>query len=275
LTTGIKDLRERGLENFADYGGLPCSLKERKDLAARIRLLLNQNFPHFVRENPRGIRHIPGFWIDESSEANLWQDGDFSRPLLLIPYRNPSGKIQACQIRFAGALRPNKKRYLWLSLPKLNGAGSGTPLHYAGWRNFGHSDFSAKPLLITEGALKADTVNKLCSEFFAIASGGVSCSQELIVNVSRGKTLYLAFDGDYQENPVIARQLARLLKLRLDDNRNNQSSAATKIFAWAQNAKGVDDALLQGEKLNEITVMDWFSVLDEKCRDEARKVWAE
>lgn len=264
-----------GWKTLQTYGALPCSAEGQKDLAARVRLLLNQNFPAFVRENTGGIRHIPGFWIDERNEANLWRGEDFSLPLLLIPYRNPSGKIQACQIRFSGALRPNKKRYLWLSLPKLNAAGSGTPLHYAGWRNFGLSNFSAKPLLITEGALKADTVNKLRSEFFAIASGGVSCYQELIVYVSRSKTLYLAFDGDYRENPVVARQLARLLKLRLDDNRKNQSSAATKIFVWAGDAKGVDDALLQGEKLNEITVLDWFSALRERCREEARKVWAE
>jgi len=174
LTKGTKGLLKRGLENFEDYGGLPCTASERKDLAARLRLLLNQNFPAFVRENPHGIRHVPGFWIDASGEINLWQDRDYPHPLLLIPYRNPAGRIQACQIRFTGALKPNKKRYLWLSMPNLNSAGSGTPLHYAGWAE-----------------------------------------------------------------------------------------------------KGVDDALLKGEKLNEITILDWFSTLDEKCREEARKVWDE
>lgn len=275
LTVGAKGLRERGLENFDDYGALPCSASERKILAARLRLLLNQNFPAFVRKNPPGIRHVPGFWIDGKGELNLWQDRDYPQPLLVIPYRNPAGKIQACQIRFTGALEANKKRYLWLSLPAMNSAGSGTPLHYAGWKNFGRENFSSLPILVTEGALKADTVAKLRPEFFAIANGGVSCSQELIINVSRGKTLYLAFDGDYRENPAVARQLARLLKLRLDDNRRNQSSAATKIFVWTKIEKGVDDALLKGEKLNEITILDWFSTLDDKCRDEARKVWAE
>ncbi len=275
LTVGAKGLRERGLENFEDYGALPCSASERKDLAARLRLLLNQNFPAFVRANPNGIRHVPGFWIDASGEINLWHTQNFSQPLLLVPYRNPAGKIQACQIRFTGAIKANKKRYLWLSMPKMNSAGSGTPLHFAGWRNFGRADFSGLPVLITEGALKADTVAKLRPEFFAVANGGVSCSHELIVNVSRGKMLYLAFDSDYQENPAVARQLARLLKLRLDDNRRNQSSAATKIFVWARTEKGVDDALLKNEKLNEVTILDWFSTLDEKCRDEVQKVWAE
>ena len=275
LTTATKGLMERGLENFEDYGGVPCTIFERKEIAARLRLLLNQNFPAYLRENKHGIRHVPGFWIDGKGETHFWQDRDFPQPLLLIPYRNPTGKIQACQIRFTGKLAANKKRYLWLSLPAMNSAGSGTPLHYANWKNFGRKDFSGLPVLVTEGALKADTVVRLRPEYFAIANGGVNCSQELIVNVSRGKILYLAFDGDYRENPAVARGLARLLKLRLDDNRNNQSSDSTKILVWTQAEKGVDDALLKGEKLNEITILDWFSALSDKCREEARKVWAD
>lgn len=275
LTQGRKGLLERGLENFEDYGGLPCSASERKALAARLRLLLNQTFPSFVRQNPHGIRHIPGFWIDNNGEANLWHTQDFPQPFLLIPYRNPAGKIQACQIRFIGGLAANKKRYLWLSLPSLNSASSGTPLHYACWKNFGRADSSGLPVLVTEGALKADVTARFIPEFFIIANGGVNCSQELIINVSRGKPLYLAFDGDWQENPAVARGLARLLKLRLDNNREHQSFTDTKFFAWSRAEKGIDDALLKGEKLTEITVQNWFSALDEKCRDEVRKVWAE
>lgn len=275
LTTGQKGLRTRGLENFEDYGSLPCSAFDRKNLAARLQLLLNQNFPAFVRENPHGIRHVPGFWIDGEGEANLWQERDYAQPLLLVPYRNPAGKIQACQIRFTGEIKAKQKRYRWLSLPALNSAGSGTPLHYAGWRDFVQGDFAGKPILVTEGALKADVVAALRPEYFPIANGGVSCSQELIVNFSRGKTLYLAFDGDCSENAVVARQLSRLLKLRLDDNRNNGSAAATKIFVWERGAKGIDDALLQGERMNEITFLDWFSALDEHCRNEVSKVWDE
>lgn len=140
---------------------------------------------------------------------------------------------------------------------------------------FGRMDFPGKPVLITEGALKADTVAALCLEYFPVANGDVSCSQELIVNVSRAKTLYLAFDGDFYEKPAVARQLAKLLKLRVDDNRNDQASAATKILVWTRKAKVIDDALLKGEKLNEITILNWFTALDEKCRDEARQVWDE
>ncbi|HLM60557.1 MAG TPA: hypothetical protein VK308_07130 [Pyrinomonadaceae bacterium] len=61
---------------------------------------------------------------------------------------------------------------------------------------------------------------------------------------------------------------------RLDDNRKSRSPAATKILAWSQPEKGIDDALLQSKKLDEITILDWSSALNNKCRDEVRKVWA-
>ena len=48
------------------------------------------------------------------------------------------------------------------------------------------------------------------TRFFAVDNGGVICSLELIVNVSRGKMLYLAFDSDFSENPAVARQIAEI-----------------------------------------------------------------
>ena len=274
LTLGEKGLSGRGLTNYEDYGGLPCSADERKDLAAQLRLLLNQNFSSFVRENPNGIRHIPGFWIDKNGEANLWQSRDCSHPLLIIPYRNPAGKIQACQTRFTGTLKQNKKRYLWLSLPKMNSSGSGTPLHFASWKTFGRSNLD-KPLLITEGVLKADVTARFLPKFYSLASSGVGCSHDLIVNVSRGKSIYLAFDNDYQENPVVLRQIAGLLKLRLQSGTEKEIQTSTKILTWSRTEKGIDDALLNNQKISEMTIPDWVSSLDVKCCETVRKIWQE
>ena len=273
LTQGSKGLLERGLKSTQDYGGLPESIAERKELAEKVRLLLNQNFPDFLRQNPLGLRHIPGFWLDEFDKMNLWQKKDFANPFLLIPYRNPAGLIQACQIRMSGKLVGDKKRYLWLSLPQQNSAGSGTPLHYASWKKFGQTNFTDRPVLITEGALKADVVAQLKSEFFAVANGGVNCSHDLIVNISRGKTLYLAFDNDYHENQMVIRQISKLLKLRLADNQMNKTKVLTKILTWARTIKGIDDALLQSEKLEQISILDWFSLLDQQSRLEVQKIW--
>ena len=155
------------------------------------------------------------------------------------------GKIQACQIRFTGTLKPNMKRYLWLSLPAMNSAGSGTPLHFAGWKSFGQLILENR-FSLPKAHLKADVVNRFVPNFL-LASSGVGCITRSCVNLSRGKSLYLAFDNDYQENPAVLRQLAKLLKLRLNDNQKNQSPASTKIFIWSQTEKGIDDALLKAK----------------------------
>lgn len=261
LTHGSKGLLERGLENTQDYGGLPGSVAERKDLAAKIRLLLNQNFPLFLRQNPLGLRHVPGFWIDELNKTYLWQNKDFANPFLIIPYRNPPGRIQACQIRLSGKLAADRKRYQWLSLPQKNSAGSGTSLHFAGWKKFGRGNFSDRPVLVTEGALKADVVSKFKTEVFAIANGGVNCSHDLIVNISRGKTLYLAFDSDYQDNPVVLRQLAKLLSLRNTSDDSHLFFDNTKLLSWDCKFKGIDDALLNDSDIYVYSPTDWIDTL--------------
>lgn len=265
ITTGAKGLCERGLKDYEDYGSLPARTKERNELAGQLRLLLNQNFPNFVRANPRGLAHVPGFWIDENGEARLWQKRDYSHPLLLIPYRNPLGKIQACQIRFTGVLSQNAKRYLWLSVPKNNSAGCGTPIHFAGWKEFGKST-DIKPILVTEGAIKADIVNKLLPKYFAIANSGIGCAQDLIVNISRGRSMTIAFDTDYHQNPSVIRQLARFLRLRLTDNRTNYYHFPTEILHWNAKHKGIDDALLNASEITALTIHQWISEIKDESR---------
>lgn len=272
LTHGSKGLLERRLENTQDYGGLPGTVAERKDLAAKIRLLLNQNFPLFLRQNPQGIRHVPGFWIDEFGETNLWQKKDFANPFLLIPYRNPAGLIQACQIRLMGKLAADKQRYLWLSLPQKNSAGSGTPIHFADWKKFGQANLTDLPVLVTEGALKADVVAKFKTEVFAIANGGVNCSHDLIVNISRGKTLYLAFDSDYQDNPVVLRQLVKLLSLRNISDNSHLFFENTKLLSWDCKFKGIDDALLNDSDIYVNSLPDWIDTLSVGNRITVRQI---
>jgi hypothetical protein len=265
LTSGHKGLRTRGLENFEDYGALPCSASDRKDLAAQVRLLLYQNYSSFVRENPCGLAHIPGFWINESGEACLWLEKNFSRPMLLIPYRNPWGKIQSCQIRFSGSVKREQKRYLWLSLPSMQSAGSGTPIHYANWKDFG-GDCLNRPVLITEGALKADVVAKFCPQFLIVANSGVGCAHDVIARITRGKKVSLAFDNDYHENPAVIRQLAKLILLISEFDGSKVSVKNTAILVWERSYKGIDDALLNAAKIVEVSLAEWICNLTTENR---------
>jgi hypothetical protein len=265
LTTGYKGLRMRGLENFEDYGALPCSASARKDLAARIRLLLNQNFPSFVRENPHGLAHIPGFWINDFGEACLWLEKDICRTMLLVPYRNPWGKIQACQIRFNGSVRRGEKRYLWLSLPSMRSARCGTPIHYANWKDFG-SDSLNRPVLITEGALKADVAAKFFSQYFIVANSGIGCAHDLIARITCGKKVCFAFDNDYHENPAVIRHLAKLILLISSSYDLNSFTKNIVILKWERKFKGIDDALLNAAKIIEESLSEWIRNLTTENR---------
>ncbi|MCB1024678.1 MAG: hypothetical protein KDB79_09825, partial [Acidobacteria bacterium] len=137
--------------------------------------------------------------------------------MMLIPFHNSDGFVQACQIRFM--CRTIKGvRYVWLSTPKkLGGLSSGTPLHFAC-----HDAVSSdKPILITEGALKAETAQTLRPEYSVIASAGVSCSHREIIQATRFRSVLIAFDSDYRQNRQVARHIARLLEMRLADANQN------------------------------------------------------
>ncbi len=180
--------------------------------------------------------------------------------MLIVPFRNPCGKIQACQIRFSDSLNKNKKRYLWLSVPALESAGSGTPLHYANWKTFG-ADCLNRPVLITEGALKGDVAAKFCSQFLIIANSGVGCAHDVISKVTRGKKVYLAFDNDYHENPAVLRQLAKLILSCSTSEDLQLISENIKILSWEKQFKGIDDALLKESEIYESSLAEWFSIL--------------
>ena len=78
-------------------------------------------------------------------------------PLLVVPYKYANGLIQACQIRLhANDILSDEKRYFWLSSPlERHGTSSGTPIHFT----FIQQNLPpGETVLITEGALKADTV---------------------------------------------------------------------------------------------------------------------
>ena len=160
--------------------------------------------------------------------------------MMLIPYRNAEGFIQACQIRFM--CRTIKGvRYVWLSTPKKSGGlSSGTPLHFASRKAVSPD----KPIIITEGALKAETVQIFRPEFSVIASGGVSCSHEEIVKATRFHSILIAFDSDYIRNRQVARHILGLLEMRFADARSCGYAAQTNFLVWSDKFKGIDDALL-------------------------------
>lgn len=258
IINGPKGLRSRKIFDFENYGSLPRTQSERNDFAKQIRQALNRNFPLYTRQQKAGLAGLPGFWIDKNGNSRLWMDKDYRNPMLLIPYRENTGLIQACQIRFFGQFSKDSVRYLWLSTPqKSGGISTGTPLHFVSYQE---SNFQ-KPVLITEGALKGETVRRLRNDFDIIANSGVSCSHQEIVEKCRFRTVFLAFDNDYFENIYVAQAIFKLIQKLIIDAQKFKFSRQISILTWKSHYKGIDNALLGGSSILVLSLYDWFKNL--------------
>ncbi len=263
IIDGPKGLRARKILDIENYGSLPQTRTERRDLAKQIRHSINRQFPDYVRKQKSGVAGLPGFWLDKCGNIQLWTDKDYSVPMMLIPYRDANGLIQACQIRFMGGSVVSGVRYVWLSTPKkTNGVSSGTPLHFA----CSKTASSGKPILITEGALKAETAQIFKPEFAVTANGGVSCSHEQIISVARLRPVLIAFDSDYHQNSQVVRHLAGFLKIRFTDAKQYRYNAPTNLLIWSDKFKGIDDALLNKIPIRVKTPSEWLNSLDFSLR---------
>lgn len=275
LIDGPHGLLSRGLRqpDLQNYGALPRTQKERTTLARTLNMFVRERFPEdALRSVHDSVIGVPGFWQDESGIIRLWKDRDYNMPLLVIPYRDGQGRIQACQIRLhRNDIPAGQKKYRWLALPlERNGTSSGTPLHFT----FSETLPPGQTVIITEGALKAETVRSLRPRSRLIATSGVSCSHAEIIEAARSYNALIAFDSDYKTNPAVARQLARLIATREQDIAAHHLKTTTRIVIW-QRYKGIDDALLANSSLEILDVPRWYSTLESKTHAEVKRVWDE
>ena len=270
IIDGPKGLRARRILDFENYGSLPQSRSERRDLAKQIRQLINRKFPDYVRWQKSGVAGLPGFWLGKRGQVQLWLDRDYSFPLMLIPYRDENGLIQACQIRYMCRTAPDKGvRYVWLSTPdKANGVSCGSPVHFARY------DTAAlnKPILITEGALKADTMRFFKTDCDVLASAGVNCSHEELVKAARYRSVFIAFDIDSYENSHVARATGRLIDSLFAEAAQSGFQPRIKILTWDTKFKGIDEALLHNVPIIPLLPLEWRKSLNADCRSQIEQV---
>ncbi len=119
-------------------------------------------------------------------------------PRLLIPVRDGSGRIQACQMMRLPFAAKKGLRYLWLSSSDLpNGTGSSSPLHF----KFRLADLPRDArIVIVEGVLKADVLSALCPELYIVATPCVTANHSALVELTRGRLVWIAFDQDHYSN---------------------------------------------------------------------------
>jgi hypothetical protein len=275
LIVGPNGLLSRGLResDAQNYGALPRTHKERAGLAHTLSKFLKVRVPEGVgRSTHDAIIGVPGFYQDELGNPQLW-GRDYNMPLLVIPYRDAQGRIQACQLRLhRNDFRAGEKKYRWLACPfPFRGTSSGTPIHFT----FKPADLlPGKTVVITEGALKADILVSLRPKARVVATSGVSCSHTEIIDAVRPYNALIAFDADCRTNPAVARQLARLIAGREQEIARRQLSTSTKVVCW-RTYKGIDDAVLANSPLETMTILEWFATLEGKILAEVKRAWNE
>lgn len=258
IVNGRGGLLERGINDLSLYGSLPRTVYERREL---VESLLEE----LAKEGVYSFEGIPGFWRGSSGALRLWSEHDSFEDLMLIPFVGSDGLIRACQIRFMRYVRNKSGRYVWLSSSKeRTGCGPGAPLHHA---NPGSR--LDKPVLVTEGALKAATARTLLTDRYVVGNSGVATAHREIVETARGRTLEIAFDNDSFTNPHVARALASLIRLRCSDQTSFAYKDDVRILTWDRSIKGLDDALLTGVPLEYLTLADWLKNLTPESREQA------
>jgi len=255
LISGEKGLRARGLSecHFGNYGGLPAGSSERDHIA---QLLLRETINRFsVADSLRGV---PGFWKDMRC-VHLWKPKDYLLPRLLIPVRDGMGRIRACQMRLPFAAKG--PRYFWLSSSDLpHGTGSGSPLHF----KFRLADLPRDAwIVIVEGVLKADVLSALRPDLYIVATPCVTANHAALVELTRGRLVWTAFDQDHYSNETVCIRLAALIARRL---RREGTLETTRIASWEPRVKGIDDAAVRNLPITSISVQRWLDRLSPHFR---------
>src|SRR5262249_15359209 len=152
-------------------------LRDRDHIARLLRQEINGHF-----SGAGSLRGVPGFWEDGQG-THLWKPKDHLWPRLLIPVRDGSGRIQACQMRLPVATK-NGLRYLWLSSAGLlYGTGAGCPLHF----NFRLANLPHDArIVIVECVLKADVLYAIHPKLYIVATPCVTANHRALVELMRG-----------------------------------------------------------------------------------------
>ena len=214
------------------------------------------------------FRGVPGFWRDSNGGLRLGNDSDSLGELLLIPFYDPNGLIQACQIRILRQSPNPSGKYLWLSSARQrDGCGPGTPLHHEG--AIGFKGKTIEKVLVTEGALKAATVQTFLPDRYVLGNSGVATSHLEIIKTARKKILEIAFDADCFTNPHVARALGSLIALRTREQQFLSYDHPTRLLIWDRRFKGIDDALIAGASIKNLDVSEWMRFVEPDCFEAA------
>jgi hypothetical protein len=169
-------------------------------------------------------------------------------PGTFVPYRDAQGRIRGLSYRLDTPIE--KTKYLWVSSDPERKFADGVqkfprgtkltpPLHFAG----AHKLNSAREIILTEGALKADVASHLL-DVPIIGAGGVTQWGDGFAEKFKGyfpkARAAVAYDSDWRTNEHVHRALAKLM--------SDLDSAGVRyvVRSWPgyPECKGIDDVAL-------------------------------
>ena len=168
---------------------------------------------------------IPGFYKDENGK---WSFAQAERGIL-IPVRDPKGRIQGLQIRRDNVTR---RKFRWVS-----SAERAEGCKAEGWTHVAGS--VCQVAVLTEGAMKADVIHALTG-LTVLAVPGVNALTQLELTLlelrNEGLTeIKTAFDMDFATNWHVQKGYDSLLNLL------GQMGLQFGVYLWDPAFKGLDD----------------------------------
>ena len=172
---------------------------------------------------------VPGFYRgDDGRWTFIHEDRG-----ILIPTRDPYGRIQGLQIRMENT---TKRKFRWISsIGKKDGTKAECWTHFAG-----------KPqqtVILTEGPMKADVIHHLTG-YTVLAVPGVNSLTQLepalyFLKEHGTKHIMTAFDMDYLANPNVDSGYGRLSQML------SKMGMQYGTYLWDPQYKGLDDYIWQ------------------------------
>ncbi len=104
----------------------------------------------------------------------------------------------------------------------------------------------------------ADVLSARRPELYIVATPCVTANHDALVELTRGRLVWIGFDQDFYTNETVCFHLASLVARRL---RRERTLATTRIASWDARVKGIDDAAVRNLPIKSISVQRWLNGL--------------
>lgn len=177
-------------------------------------------------------RAVPGVVWREEDGRGWWSLA--GSPGLLIPCRDPEGRVAALKVRRRD-VEAGQQRYLYLSSAKRGGASALAALHVPTLA----ARMDAPLLVVTEGELKADVATHLLgAPVVGLPGVGAWSLAVALARASDFRRVAVAFDMDQLTNRFVARAARELVASLVS------AGLEAEVWRWDPAHKGIDDHLL-------------------------------